>query len=153
MIVDLLKPAKEPKVFCVFLSLLLLEQLREMQEYRCQKARKLIRDSSIGDTCPMGSQLRPHIVWFGEHVPFFDRATDIVSESDIFICIGTSLQVFPASALVRLAPQHAQRIIVNPELPELRGTDGGEHIEMTACTGVPFLVKRFLEETLHQDSS
>ena len=101
----------------------------------------------------MGSQLRPHIVWFGEQVPFFDKAVSIVSEADVFICIGTSLQVFPASSLVQFTPQHTQQIVINPECQELKGMHGAEHLEMTACDGVPFLVKRLLEEMVDQDDS
>ena len=47
-----------------------------------------------------GNQLRPHIVWFGEMVPEMDNAAEIASEADIFIVIGTSMQVYPAAGLI-----------------------------------------------------
>jgi len=55
---------------------------------------------NIGDTCPKGSQLRPHIVWFGEDVPKLHDAIVTTRKSDIFVIIGTSLQVYPAASLL-----------------------------------------------------
>lgn len=45
--------------------------------------------------------MRPHIVFFQEAVPNFEPATELVSQADIFVIIGTSLNVYPAAALVR----------------------------------------------------
>ncbi|MBL7936739.1 MAG: NAD-dependent deacylase, partial [Bacteroidia bacterium] len=53
-----------------------------------------------GDVCEVGSQLRPHIVWFGEAVPEMDKAIELTEEADIFITIGTSLNVYPAANLI-----------------------------------------------------
>src|SRR5690606_14426895 len=50
-----------------------------------------------GDKCEKGSQLRPHIVWFGEQVPMMEKATEIAASADIFVVIGTSLQLYPAA--------------------------------------------------------
>ena len=47
-----------------------------------------------GDKCERGSQLRPNVVWFGEPVPKMLEAIDIAQKADIFLIIGTSLQVF-----------------------------------------------------------
>ena len=55
---------------------------------------------NLGDLCDDGSQMRPHIVWFGEPVPMMEKAIDVVQESDYFIIIGTSLTVYPASGLI-----------------------------------------------------
>jgi NAD-dependent deacetylase len=52
-----------------------------------------------GDVCEVGSQLRPHIVWFGEAVPEMDKASELAEKADIFITIGTSLNVYPAAIL------------------------------------------------------
>ena len=54
----------------------------------------------LGSLCPMGSQLRPHIVWFGEEVPMIPIAAKIVSQADVLIVIGTSLNVYPAAGTV-----------------------------------------------------
>ncbi|MBT8233161.1 MAG: NAD-dependent deacylase [Saprospiraceae bacterium] len=58
------------------------------------------KDLIKGDKCTKGSQLRPHIVWFGEEVPLLEKAAEIVNSSDIIIIIGTSMQVYPAASLV-----------------------------------------------------
>lgn len=57
-------------------------------------------DLNLGDTDDKGHQLRPHIVWFGEMVPVFDEAVSLALTADIFVVIGTSLQVYPAAGLV-----------------------------------------------------
>ncbi len=59
-----------------------------------------IKDINIGDLCEKGSQLRPHIVWFGEAVPMIEKAAEIVSKADILIVVGTSLVVYPAAGLL-----------------------------------------------------
>lgn len=61
----------------------------------------------IGDLCELKSQLRPHIVWFGEDVPLIHAAARLVSECDILIIIGTSLVVYPAAGLMSYAPDDA----------------------------------------------
>jgi len=61
-------------------------------------------DLSIGDTDSGGHQLRPHIVWFGEAVPAMDEAIALVQTADIFLIIGTSLQVYPAAGLIDYTP-------------------------------------------------
>lgn len=103
-------------------------------------------DIAIGDSCPLGSQLRPHIVWFGEMVPAMDEATRIVSTADIFLCIGTSLQVYPANSLIFATPRRARRIVVNPEIPDMVSEDLCECITESACNGVPTLVANLLQD-------
>lgn len=63
-----------------------------------------------------GSSLRPHIVWFGEAVPMIEEAIRIVSDADIFVIIGTSMQVYPAASLIDYVPANAKvyYIDVNP---------------------------------------
>lgn len=73
------------------------------------------RDIVIGDKCERGSQLRPHIVWFGEDVPLFSRATEIVSEADVVVIIGTSMQVYPAASLIDFAPREAKVFLIDPQ--------------------------------------
>ena len=69
----------------------------------------------IGDLAPNGEQLRPHIVFFGEAVPKIERAVDIVSEADIVLIVGTSLQVYPAAGLYRYAGMDTPIYIIDPK--------------------------------------
>ena len=93
------------------------------------------KDIQIGDCCERGSQLRPHIVWFGEAVPLLDEAVKHVSEADVFIVIGTSLSVYPAAGLVDDAPAHARKFLVTleSEITDLPFV----WLKETACVGVP----------------
>jgi len=69
----------------------------------------------LGDLCDKGSQLRPHIVWFGEPVPNIMTATSMVQEADIFLVVGTSLKVYPAAGLLQYVPDHVPKYLVDPE--------------------------------------
>ena len=69
---------------------------------------------NLGDTCEMGSQLRPHIVWFGEEVPNISIAASIVKTADILVVIGTSLQVYPAAGLLQYAPDDIPKYLIDP---------------------------------------
>ena len=102
-------------------------------------------DIHLGDLAPDGKQLRPNIVWFGEGVPLFDQAIQIVSCADIFIIIGTSLQVYPAASLIDFVPKSAQSFYVDPNPfrdPSLRMNI--EIISENASIAVPILVDKLL---------
>lgn len=86
-----------------------------------------------GDLCERGSQLRPHIVWFGEEVSLMSTAEKIVSRADVLIVVGTSLQVYPAAGLAFYAPETARRILVDPKPPEV---DGFKVIAKSASDGL-----------------
>lgn len=73
------------------------------------------RDIQLGDKCERGSQLRPHIVWFGEDVPLFPRAAQIVGSADVVVIIGTSMQVYPAASLIDHAPREARIFLIDPK--------------------------------------
>jgi NAD-dependent deacetylase len=94
-------------------------------------------DIHLGDRCSQGSQLRPHIVWFGESVPTMEEAAELVSEADVVIVVGTSLVVYPAASLVFEARKDARRIVVNPEIPEAVAGAGFEAVAKPATVGVP----------------
>jgi NAD-dependent deacetylase len=94
-------------------------------------------DIHLGDRCAQGSQLRPHIVWFGESVPTMEEAAELVSEADVVIVVGTSLVVYPAASLVFEARKDARRIVVNPEIPEAVAGAGFEAVAKPATVGVP----------------
>ncbi len=100
----------------------------------------------LGDTCEKGSQLRPHIVWFGETVPLIGQATKIVSESDIFMIIGTSMVVYPAASLVVYARPDVPKYYIDPKAFPVGGISNLSVIKMTAGEGVTELVKDLLEK-------
>jgi len=100
------------------------------------------RDIYPGDTCESGSQLRPDVVWFGEAVPMFDEAITFVQKADIFIIIGSSLQVYPAAALIRYVAEDSKKYIIDKKIPEVGYYKNLEIIEQPAAIGVPVLVNK-----------
>ncbi|MBO4738203.1 MAG: NAD-dependent deacylase [Bacteroidales bacterium] len=68
----------------------------------------------IGDKAKDGSQLRPFIVWFGEAVPMIEEAVRYCEQADIFIIIGTSMNVYPAAGLIHYVPQNAPVFLIDP---------------------------------------
>ena len=73
----------------------------------------------FGQKCAKGSQLRPHIVWFGEAVPAMDDAIPLVEAADILVVIGTSLNVYPAAGLVNYAKRETPIFVIDPERPQV----------------------------------
>lgn len=71
-------------------------------------------DLNEGDLCPLGGQLRPHIVWFGELVPLLEDAALLVKNADIVIIIGTSMVVYPAAGLVSYSRSDAEIYYIDP---------------------------------------
>ncbi len=71
-------------------------------------------DLVLGDFCRRGTQLRPHIVWFGEAVPKLEIAAEMAGKADIFIIVGTSLQVYPAASLMMYAPTEIPYYYIDP---------------------------------------
>jgi len=74
---------------------------------------------NMGNTCELGSQLRPHIVWFGEEVPNMLDAVKIVQNADILVIIGTSMVVYPAAGLINYAPINTPIYVIDPGEPEI----------------------------------
>jgi NAD-dependent deacetylase len=68
----------------------------------------------LGDLCPLGSQLRPHIVWFGESVPLIEEAAIHVVEADLLLVVGTSMEVYPAAGLSQMVPQGCPVYLIDP---------------------------------------
>jgi NAD-dependent deacetylase len=96
----------------------------ELTKVRSTKFPNLIYDIGtkrieLGDFCEKGAQLRPHIVWFGEAVPVIDEAIMISSKADIFVVIGTSLNVYPAAGLVMYARHDAPKYLIDPNEVEI----------------------------------
>ena len=94
----------------------------------------------LGDTCPKGSLLRPHIVWFGEAVPAMDEAAEIASKADVFVVIGTSLNVYPAAGLLHYTPAGCPIFVIDPERPPVSHR-GVTFIEEKAGAGMLILKK------------
>lgn len=78
-------------------------------------------DISLGDKAADGSQLRPFIVWFGEAVPRMEDAIDAVRDIDVFVIIGTSLNVYPAAGLLNYVPAGVPVYLIDPEEVAVRG--------------------------------
>jgi NAD-dependent deacetylase len=68
------------------------------------------------DLCEDGYRLRPHVVWFGEAVPALEDAIPLIESADVFVVIGTSLQVYPAAGLIHYAPKTTTKILIDPNL-------------------------------------
>ncbi len=97
----------------------------------------------IGDRCEMGSQLRPHIVWFGEPVPAMYEAIPVVQKADILVVIGSSLVVYPAASLVDYVNAGTPVFVVDPHQPETY-MKNVNYIGEKAGTGVKILKEKLL---------
>ena len=102
-----------------------------------------IKDANlnIGDFCKKGGQLRPNVVWFGEAVPNMEIAINKVMQANIFIIIGTSLNVYPAASLLSYATESEKIILIDPNA---QNYDGVEIIRKKATKAVPKLVNQLL---------
>ena len=104
-------------------------------------------DIKLGDTCEKGSQLRPHTVWLGEMVPMIENAPAAISDADIAMIVGTSMQVYPAAGLIGLAPAGIPIYYIDPQPAinhELSRLDTLKVIAEKASSGVRKTVDRLL---------
>jgi NAD-dependent deacetylase len=99
---------------------------------------------NMGDVCAKGSQLRPHIVWFGEQVNMIAPAMDLVRTADILMVIGTSLVVYPAAGLIVYASPDKPKYYIDPKAFAVGGISNLEVISEPAGMGVPRLVDQLL---------
>lgn len=113
--------------------------------YNTEKTFEINGDINLGDTAPDGGQLRPHIVWFEEQVPMLEPAAAITNEADIFVVIGTSLQVYPAASLINYAPPYCPKFIIDKKVPTVNGITHLTAIEATATAGVKLLTETLLQ--------
>jgi NAD-dependent deacetylase len=97
----------------------------------------------MGELCELGSQLRAHVVWFGEAVPMIDEAARICTTADLFILVGSSLAVYPAAGLINYVPLNVAKYIIDPKIPYLP-SDHFIKIEEKATMGVPQLTNELL---------
>lgn len=100
-------------------------------------------DLRLGDCDPKGTQLRPHVVWFGEAVPEIDAAISYCRQADIFIIIGTSLQVYPAAGLIDYLSPDCPIYVIDPDL-EISSSTRFTLIPKKGTVGVPELVKNLI---------
>ncbi len=99
----------------------------------------------LGDTCDKGSQLRPHIVWFGEMVPEMDNANQIAANAELFVVIGTSLNVYPAAGVVNFVRPYVPTWLLDPGDFNLDYVKELKHIKKTAVNGAEDLKKELLK--------
>ncbi len=90
----------------------------------------------MGELCELGSQLRPHVVWFGEAVPMIEPAAFLCKEADLFMVIGTSLAVYPAAGLIDYVRKDVKKYIVDPVIPTINGYQKIIKIEKSAQLGL-----------------
>jgi len=93
----------------------------------------------ISDVCDDGFRLRPHVVWFGEDVPAYQQAAEIIASADILLVIGTSLQVYPAAGLIYEASSNCRKIIVDPHVNEFNIPSFFEQYKGSAVEVLPSL--------------
>lgn len=97
-------------------------------------------DINLGDVCPKGHQLRPHVVWFGEAVPMIDKAIEICDTADLLLIIGTSMQVYPAASLMHYVKDGTPIYVIDPK-PNLESKKHLTVIPESATVGM----KKFIE--------
>ena len=117
----------------------------ELRKVESTKDKNLIynweKDLNLGDLCEKSSQLRPHIVWFGEMVPKIEPAIKIVKSADLLLIIGTSLQVYPAAGLMQEAPLGCKTIYIDPN-PAIKNGNNLTVIRKTASEGMKEIISQ-----------
>jgi NAD-dependent deacetylase len=99
----------------------------------------------MGAMCELGSQLRAHVVWFGEDVPMIVPAARKCQDADILILVGSSLAVYPAAGLVNYVHYDVPKYIIDPNMPDISKVKNIIKIEKKASVGVPGLVKELMK--------
>ena len=100
---------------------------------------------NIGDTCKRGSQLRPHIVWFGEMVPKMENANNIAAIADIFMVVGTSMVVYPAAGLINYTKPDIPKYLIDPSDVTVNAIQNLTVIKEKASIGLPRLVEELMK--------
>jgi len=124
----------------------------ELKKARSTKDESLVYELKqwqlkMGDLCEKGSQLRPHIVWFGEAVPNIGLAADMVAKADIFMVIGTSLLVYPAAGLINYVASGVPKYVIDPNAKDLNYPNLST-FKTKAGVGVPEIVKNLLKNKI-----
>lgn len=123
----------------------------ELMKVRSERYEELVYELSavnavvrMGDKCEKGCQLRPHIVWFGEAVPMIEPATKMVEEADVFVIIGTSMNVYPAAGLIHYVSRGTPVYLIDPNDVSVSGGRDVKVIRKGASEGVALLAKELL---------
>ena len=112
---------------------------------KCVKEYPLTTPIKVGDKAEDGSQLRPYIVMFGEYVKGMDIAIKQVRYADIFVVVGTSLQVYPAAGLIDHAHPEVPKFVIDPGEMEQCSQLGFVHIKTGATEGMKMLLNALKE--------
>lgn len=97
------------------------------------------------DVCPNGYRLRPHVVWFGEDVPMYEKAVKQIELADVFIVIGTSLKVYPAAGLIHYASRNAVKWIIDPNVNAFSVPNTFQKINKNASEGMKDLLNILID--------
>jgi len=122
------------------------EIFKNRSVYNTEKTYPAYGDIKVGDKAPDGGQLRPFIVWFEEQVPMLENAIEIVANADIFVVIGTSLQVYPAASLLNYTSLNCPTFIIDKNIPKTTGINNLTIIEATAAEGIETLITMLLKD-------
>lgn len=95
----------------------------------------------MGALCELGTQLRAHVVWFGEEVPMIEEAARICASAEIFVLVGSSLAVYPAAGLVDFVPVQSPMYIIDPIVPRVKNSHRAIKIEKRAVEGMKDLME------------
>ncbi len=118
------------------------EILKMRSEHDSDLMYPIVGDIQLGERAEDGAQLRPHIVWFGEAVPMIELAADITSMADVFVVMGTSLQVYPAAGLLHYTQADIPTFVVDKKLPPVSGLSNLLQIEAPATVGIVQLTQQ-----------
>lgn len=118
----------------------------ELRKVQSEKYPNLVYDFEkveieIGDLCEKGHQLRPHVVWFGEAVPMMEKAYEVASSAELFIVVGTSLNVYPAAGIINFVPNNAKCWLIDPNSNEYQLPPKWNLIQDKAGAAMPKLLE------------
>lgn len=101
-------------------------------------------DVELGQKCPAGGQLRPHVVWFGEDVPKMPEAEKLAETAEIFVVIGTALNVYPAAGLVHYVPKSTPVFLIDPQ--PVATNRPYTHVKEKASVGMKILKDQLMKD-------
>lgn len=94
-----------------------------------------------GENAGDGSLLRPYIVFFGESVPMIEVAAAQAMQADVFVIIGTSLNVYPAAGLIRYVRPGTPIYLIDPKPVSAARQDEITFIQKGASEGMKILTE------------
>ncbi len=101
------------------------------------------------EVCPDGYRLRPHVVWFGEAVPAYSEAAELLQTADVLIVVGTSLQVHPAAGLIHYANKAHTKFLIDPKADSLEVPSDFAKIVALASEGIRLVTERIRDSKEH----